>query len=109
MIFAINTQAAQPAKTASGTIPIVNGVQSWPLTLGFLQLRQDPPEVYPFRRYLDSWGGVGDSIAGLHAQALDIELRRFPYGWRVNLCAIRAGTGPATPRRQRYDRYHLDP
>ena len=54
--------------------------------LGFLQLREDPPEVYPLRRYLDSWRGVGDVIAGLHAQSFDIEMRQFPRGWRVNLC-----------------------
>jgi hypothetical protein len=53
--------------------------------LGFLQLRQDPPEVCPLRRYLDSCRVVGDIIAGLHAQALDIEMRQFPRGWRVNL------------------------
>jgi hypothetical protein len=52
--------------------------------LGFLQLREDPPEVYPLRRYLDSWRR-GDIIAGLDAQALDIEMRQFPRGWRANL------------------------
>jgi hypothetical protein len=53
--------------------------------LGFLQLRQEPPEVAPLRRYLDSWRGVGDAVVGLNAQALDIEMWQFPPGWRVNL------------------------
>jgi hypothetical protein len=42
------------------------------------------PRAALLRRYLDSWRGVGD-IAGLHVQSLDIELRQFPRGWRVNL------------------------
>jgi hypothetical protein len=46
--------------------------------LGFLQLRQDPPEVAPLRRWLDSWRGAGDVIVGLNAQALDVEMRQFP-------------------------------
>ena len=48
--------------------------------LGFLHLHQDPPEVAPLRQYMDSWRGVGDIIAGLHALALDIEMRQFPHG-----------------------------
>jgi hypothetical protein len=56
-----------------------------PAALGFLQLRQAPPEVAPLRRWLDSWRGVGDVVVGLNAQSLDIEMRQFPRGWRVNL------------------------
>src|SRR5262245_25187128 len=53
--------------------------------LGFLQLRQTPPELVPLRRWLDSWRGPGDIVRGLNAQGLDLELRQFPRGWRANL------------------------
>jgi hypothetical protein len=53
--------------------------------LGFLQLRDQPPEVTLLRRWLDSWAGLGDVIAGLTRQGLDLELRQFPHGWRANL------------------------
>src|SRR5262245_23786389 len=53
--------------------------------LGFLQLRQTPPELVPLRRWLDSWRGVGAIVTGLNAQGLDLELRQFPRGWRANL------------------------
>src|SRR5262245_61636995 len=53
--------------------------------LGFLQLRQTPPELVPLRRWLDSWRGLGDIVRGLNAQGLDLELRQFPRGWRANL------------------------
>jgi hypothetical protein len=53
--------------------------------LGFLQLRQDPPEVVTLRRYLDTWRGLGDVVGGLNAQGYDLELRQFPRGWRANL------------------------
>jgi hypothetical protein len=53
--------------------------------LGFLQLRQEPPEVATLRRYLDTWRGLGDVVGGLNAQGYDIELRQFPRGWRANL------------------------
>jgi hypothetical protein len=43
--------------------------------LGFVQLREGPPEVAPLRRYLDTWSGVGDIIVGLN---VDIEMRQFP-------------------------------
>jgi len=46
--------------------------------LGFLQ-------VALLRRWRDSWAGLGDVIAGLTRQGLDIELRQFPTGWRANL------------------------
>jgi hypothetical protein len=46
--------------------------------LGFLQPRDDPPEVAPLRRWLDSWQGVGDIVAGLNEQGgFDLELRIF--------------------------------
>jgi hypothetical protein len=53
--------------------------------LGFLQLRDQPPEVTLLRRWLDSWAGLGDVIAGLTRQGLDLELRQFPHRWRGNL------------------------
>jgi hypothetical protein len=53
--------------------------------LGFLQLRDQPPEVTLQRRWLDSWAGLGDVITGLTRQGLDVELRQFPDGWRANL------------------------
>jgi hypothetical protein len=53
--------------------------------LGFLRLRQQPAEVAMLRRWLDSWAGMGDVIAGLTRQGLDLELRQFPRGWRASL------------------------
>ena len=53
--------------------------------LGFLQLQEALPEGALLRRWLDTWGGVGDLITGLTRQGLDVELRQFPHGWRVNL------------------------
>jgi hypothetical protein len=45
--------------------------------LDFLQLRHQPPELFPLRRWLDSWRGLGDIVRGLNAQGLDLELRQF--------------------------------
>src|SRR5262245_14372566 len=59
--------------------------------LGFLQLRHDPPEVAPLRRWLDSWRGLCDVISGLNTQDFDLELRQFPRGWRANLVPDRDG------------------
>src|SRR5262245_19285221 len=56
--------------------------------LGFLQLRQDPPEVAAFRRWLDSWRGLGDVVRGLNAQGLDLELRQFPPAERRRSSAV---------------------
>ena len=58
-------------------------------TLGFLQLRHQPSELVPLRRWLDSWKGLGDIARGLNAQGLDLELRQFPGGWRANLYPTR--------------------
>jgi hypothetical protein len=46
------------------------------VALGFLQLRDQPPEVTLLRRWLDSWAGLGDVITGLTRQDLDVELRQ---------------------------------
>jgi hypothetical protein len=40
--------------------------------LGFLQLRDQPPEVTLLRRWLDSWAGLGDVVAGLPRLGLDV-------------------------------------
>jgi hypothetical protein len=53
--------------------------------LAFLQLRDQPREVTLLRRWLDSWAGMGDVIAGLTRQGWDVELRQFQTGWRANL------------------------
>ena len=53
--------------------------------LGFLQARDQAPEITLLRRWLDSWAGLGDVISGLTRQGLDVELRQFPHGWRANL------------------------
>jgi hypothetical protein len=53
--------------------------------LGFLQLADQPAELVSLRRWLDSWAGLGDVIAGLTRQGLNVELRQFPTGWRANL------------------------
>jgi hypothetical protein len=45
--------------------------------LGFVQLRDQAPELVPLRRWLDSWRGMGDIVRGLTAQGLDLELQ-FP-------------------------------
>jgi hypothetical protein len=44
--------------------------------LGFLQLRQEPPEVAMLRQWLDTWLGVGHVVTGLNAQGFDLELRQ---------------------------------
>jgi hypothetical protein len=46
--------------------------------LGFLQLCDQPPEVSLLRRWLDSWAGMGDVVAGLTRPGLDVELRQRP-------------------------------
>jgi hypothetical protein len=33
--------------------------------LGFLQLRQDPPEVMVLRQWLDTWSGLGAVVEGM--------------------------------------------
>jgi hypothetical protein len=44
--------------------------------LGFLQLRQEPPEVAMLCQWLDTWLGVGHVVTGLNAQGFDLELRQ---------------------------------
>ena len=52
--------------------------------LGFPQLRQQPPEVAPLRRWLDSWAGIGAIAEGMHRQGFDISLTQYAErGWRA--------------------------
>jgi hypothetical protein len=41
--------------------------------LGFLQLRQAPPEVAPLRRWIDSWTGIGAVVTGMERQGYDVD------------------------------------
>ena len=43
--------------------------------LGFLQLRQDAPEVAPLRRWLDSWAGLGPVVDGMRGLGDDLPSR----------------------------------
>jgi hypothetical protein len=61
-------------------------------SLGFLQLRDQPPEVTPLSRWLDSWIGLGDVITGLTRQGLDVELRR----WGVSVSVALSTAADAT-------------
>lgn len=36
--------------------------------LGFLQLREQPPEVAPLRRWLGCWRGIGAVVTGMEHQ-----------------------------------------
>jgi hypothetical protein len=40
--------------------------------LGFLQLREQPPEVAPLRRWLDSWTGLEAVVDGMVRQGFVI-------------------------------------
>jgi hypothetical protein len=50
--------------------------------LGFLQIKHQPPEVAPLRRWLDSWNGLGAVVTGMERQGYDVSLTRYPEGWR---------------------------
>jgi hypothetical protein len=54
--------------------------------LGFvdLQWRYKPAAVGALERWLHSWRGVGDILAGMTAQGFNVELREFPAAWRAN-------------------------
>jgi hypothetical protein len=41
--------------------------------LGFVQLAERSAELVTLRRWLDSWAGLGDVIAGLTRQGMDVE------------------------------------
>jgi hypothetical protein len=51
--------------------------------LGFLQLRERPPEVAMLHKWLDSWKGIGAIVIGMERQGYDVSLTRYPQGWRA--------------------------
>jgi len=52
--------------------------------LGFALLPPTEPELRLLHRWLDSWRGVGDGVAGMARQGYDLELRRYNgRGWRA--------------------------
>jgi hypothetical protein len=52
--------------------------------LGFVQLRDQSPEVAPLRRWLDSWAGLGAVLDGMVRQGYDVALtRNGDAGWRA--------------------------
>jgi hypothetical protein len=56
--------------------------------LGFLQLREPPPEVARLRRWLDSWTGIGAVVAGMEHQGYDIDLLSVgPARWQATFLA----------------------
>jgi hypothetical protein len=63
--------------------------------LAFLQLRDQPREVTLLKRWLDSWAGMGDVIAGLKRQGLDVELRQFALHRDRVLVGVHAMAGGA--------------
>jgi hypothetical protein len=44
--------------------------------LGFLEPREQPPEVAPLHRWLDNWNGVGAVITWMERQGYDVSLTR---------------------------------
>lgn len=44
--------------------------------LGFLQIWEQPPEVAPLRRWLDSWTGVGIVVEGMARHGFVVALAR---------------------------------
>jgi hypothetical protein len=55
-------------------------------TLGFAALPRIPADMAPafqaLHRWLDSWRGIGDVVAGMNRQAYDLELTQYPEAWR---------------------------
>ena len=52
--------------------------------LGFAALLPTEPELLRFRRWLDSWSGIGHVVAGMAREGYDVELRRYDgHGWRA--------------------------
>jgi hypothetical protein len=62
--------------------------------LGFLELRQQPPEVAPLRRWLNSWSGLGAVVIGMERQGYDVSLTRYPQCWRCTFLARDHTTRP---------------
>ena len=52
--------------------------------LGFLLLRNQPPEFAPLRRWLGLWAGLGAILDGMVRQGFDVALtRNDDPGWRA--------------------------
>ena len=52
--------------------------------LGFALVEPRTPELALIHRWLDTWRGIGDIVAGMARQDFDLELRRFDgRGWRA--------------------------
>src|SRR5262245_34209013 len=62
--------------------------------LGFLQLREPPPEVAPLRRWLDCWSGLGAVVEGMERQGYDVSLTRYTEGWRATFLRRDHATRP---------------
>ena len=56
--------------------------------LGFLGLRDPPPEVLLLRAWLDGWSGLGAVAVGMARQGYDLQLTRYAArGWRATFYA----------------------
>ncbi len=62
--------------------------------LGFLQLREQPPEIAPLRHWLDSWSGLGAIVTGMERQGYDLSLTRYAEGWRSTFIRRNHATRP---------------
>jgi hypothetical protein len=52
--------------------------------VGFALVPADHAEVRTLHRWLDTWRGIGDIVAGMARQEYDLELRRYNrQGWRA--------------------------
>jgi hypothetical protein len=55
-------------------------------TLGFAALQRIPADMVPtfhaLHRWLGSWRGIGDVVAGMNRQGYDLELIQYPDAWR---------------------------
>lgn len=51
--------------------------------LGFLQLSQQPPEVTPLRRWLDSWRGLGVVVEAMERRGWDVSITKYAEGCRA--------------------------
>jgi hypothetical protein len=51
--------------------------------LGLLQLREQPLEVAPLRRWLDSWRGLGVVVEAMERRGWDVSVTRYAEGWRA--------------------------
>ena len=59
--------------------------------LGFTRLEWSPGcpcVVETLLAWLDSWPGLGAIVAGMTAQAFNLELRQFPHGWRASFYPV---------------------